>query len=304
MSYSDKTILWGKARTALYFTLVVVLSVGFFGGIGFQFSSTQFGIETTAGMRWLQFSTSIGLFLMPPLLFASWVSNAPATFLGLRPLPTFFHPEFQRKNTAPLPPKFHTYLALVLIALGSIFAVDAIARLNYAILPDMPWVDTIKAQENQMQALIQRFLSHMDIKTLLANALIMVLIPAFGEEFFFRGVVQKLLQRNFNFKTAIFITAIFFAVVHQQPLSALPIFFMGMVLGYAKVWTGSLWAPILLHLINNGYALATAYIDPKTFANAIDLPYDFTGLFGILPLLIGLWWLRSIHQANTAWISE
>ncbi|MEY2964154.1 MAG: hypothetical protein RL754_1415 [Bacteroidota bacterium] len=302
MAYTDKTLLWGKARTSLYFGLITVLSVSFFGGIGYQFSSTQFGITSPTGMRWLQFSISLGLFLMPPLFLAQFASNQPLTFLGIRKLPTFLSASYARKNAKPLPPTYFTYIALFLISFGGFFAIDLLAHLNYG-LARFDWAQSFVEQEEQMAALTATFLSNMTPAVLLANFLVMVLLPAVGEEFFFRGVVQKLLQRSLAYPVAVLFTALFFALVHQQPLSMLPIFFMGLIFGYVKIWTGSLWAPVLLHLINNAYALLSVYITGEMQA-ASELAYNPWGLFGLIPLIIGLRWMRSINHQHTAWLRQ
>ena len=89
MSYTDKTLGWGTGKSTMIFALFTILSLSFFGGIGMTFVSKAFGLTSPQGMRWLQFSISIGLFFMPPLLFAQYASNDPSRFLGLVKLPTF-----------------------------------------------------------------------------------------------------------------------------------------------------------------------------------------------------------------------
>jgi len=88
-----------------------------------------------------------------------------------------------------------------------------------------------------------------------------------------------------------------FAFAHQQPLSFIPLFFMGVLLSYTKYWTGSLWAAILLHSINNGFALFSSY------AAGGELQYESTmdiswSLAGIIPLVIGVFWMRKIRQQH------
>ena len=117
----------------------------------------------------------------------------------------------------------------------------------------------LKIQEEEVRKAIQALLKQTSPTALMANFVVMVLVPALGEELFFRGILQKLFQRNFNLRFAVVATSLCFAVAHQQPLSFIPLFFMGILLSYAKYWTGSLWAAILLHSINNGFALFSSY---------------------------------------------
>jgi membrane protease YdiL (CAAX protease family) len=300
MAYTDKTLLWGTARTSLVFALITLTSVAFFGGIGFMFSERMYGIQSPTGMRWAQFSIALGLFLMPPLFFASLSSNDPLKFLGLRKLPTYLTAPHSRKNATPLPPTYHTYLALLLLTVGCFFAVDLLSR-SSALLPNTDWVQGLREQEELVQATLSTLLADMTITTLLVNGIVMVLVPALGEELFFRGVLLKLFNRTFDFRKAALFSAVFFALAHQQPLTFLPIFFMGLTFAYVKMWTGTLWAPILMHAINNGFALGSAWMNEGVLETTSPLPLYAT-LLGVIPFIAGAWWLRQIQRRHTAWV--
>ena len=123
---------------------------------------------------------------------------------------------------------------------------------------------------------------------------VMVLVPAFGEEFFFRGVLQKLFQRSIGVRGAVLASAACFALAHQQPLSFIPLLFMGILLGYTKYWTGSLWAPILLHSINNGFALLSSYAAGGELQTESTMALGWS-IVGLVPLVIGILWLRNIR---------
>ena len=58
---------------------------------------------------------------------------------------------------------------------------------------------------------------------------------------------------------AIIITAILFSAIHMQFQGFLPRFALGLVLGYLFYWSGSLWLPIIAHLLNNAMAVTFAY---------------------------------------------
>ena len=288
---------WSNTRTIFSFIIVTLASLVFFGGIGVSFVSSIYGLTSPAGMRWMQFSISLGLFLMPPLFFAQIVSNNPLRFLCLVFLPSYGDPIHTRKNGAKAPPLWHTYMSLALVCFGAFFAVDLLAQLNQLIVPDLPYFQKLKIQEEEVRKAIQALLKQTSPTALMANFVVMVLVPALGEELFFRGILQKLFQRNFNLRFAVVATSLCFAVAHQQPLSFIPLFFMGILLSYAKYWTGSLWAAILLHSINNGFALFSSY------AAGGELQYESTmdiswSIAGIIPLVIGVYWMRKIRQQH------
>ncbi len=139
MSYLDKTLEWSNTRTLLTFFILILASLIFFGGIGISFVSSTYGLTTPAGMRWMQFSISLGLFLMPPLFFAQIASNNPARFLNLVFLPSYGATVHTRKNAIKSPPLWHTYMSLTLACFGAFFAVDLLAQLNQLIVPDLPY---------------------------------------------------------------------------------------------------------------------------------------------------------------------
>lgn len=302
MAYTDKTLLWGTARTALVFAIITILSVVLFGGIGFSFAERMFGLQSPNGMRWAQFSVALGLFLMPPLFFASYASSNPQKFLGLRKFPTYLSAPHSRKNAAPLPPSYHTYIGLALITAGCFFAVDLLARAAQ-LLPDLDWVQALREQEQLVNVALATLLADMNLTTLAMNFLIMVLVPAFGEELFFRGILLKLFNRSFDFRTAAVLSAFFFALAHQQPLSFLPIFFMGLTFAYVKMWTGTLWAPILMHAINNGFALGTAWTNNGVLESTSSIPL-YASALGLVPFIAGALWLRHIQRQHTAWVRK
>lgn len=303
MSYTDKTLQWGNARSAMTFFFVTLASLAFFGGIGMTFVNKTYGLTSPEGMRWFQFSVSLGVFLMPPLIFAQLASNNPSLFLGLRFLPTYHSAEHARKNAEQLPPQWHSYAGLILISAGGFFAIDLLSQFNKWMLPNSAYFQGLKDQEALVIESLRVLLKDTSPMTLLANAMVMVLIPALGEEFFFRGILQKLFKRSIGVRGAVLASALCFAIAHQQPLSFLPLLFMGIVLGYTKQWTGSLWAPILLHSINNGFALLSSYAAGGELQNESTMALGWS-LLGLVPLVWGIYWLRSIQRSHTAWLRQ
>ncbi len=78
------------------------------------------------------------------------------------------------------------------------------------------------------------------------------LLPAVGEEFLFRGIVQRLLyQRLRNVHLAIGLSALIFSVIHCNLYSVVPLWLFGVLLGYLYWWTQDLCFPVLAHFCNN-----------------------------------------------------
>lgn len=89
-----------------------------------------------------------------------------------------------------------------------------------------------------------------------------LLAPIF-EELLFRGFIFKGLERGIlGGHGTVWLTSIVFAAIHLQ--YALPIVLMiipmGLLLGYSRMYSGSLLVPIVLHVLNNTIAIGyTAY---------------------------------------------
>ncbi len=80
------------------------------------------------------------------------------------------------------------------------------------------------------------------------------LAPAISEEFFFRFLLFRLFL-PYGKKTAVYVTAILFALVHVN-LAQLPYALAaGLFLGALAASSGSFWIPFLFHLVNNALSL-------------------------------------------------
>ncbi len=99
------------------------------------------------------------------------------------------------------------------------------------------------------------------------------LAPAISEEFFFRFLLFRLFL-PYGKKTAVFVTAILFALVHVN-LAQLPYALAaGLFLGALAASSGSFWIPFLFHLVNNALSLLlsrTGEIAPLAVIGALAL---------------------------------
>ena len=82
----------------------------------------------------------------------------------------------------------------------------------------------------------------------------MAIIPAFVEEFLFRGLIQTNL-RPYGSGVAIVGSAVLFGLMHQNVQQVFYATVAGLVLGYIYEVTDSVWCGILLHLMNNGFSV-------------------------------------------------
>lgn len=93
---------------------------------------------------------------------------------------------------------------------------------------------------------------------------IFAVTPAVCEEFLFRGFVLSSLGRK-SALWAIVISSVVFGMMHVLTSNVLaverflPSTFMGLILGWVALRTGSIWPGMLLHAIHNGLLLAVSH---------------------------------------------
>jgi membrane protease YdiL (CAAX protease family) len=75
------------------------------------------------------------------------------------------------------------------------------------------------------------------------------------EELIFRGIIMHGLMRNYSRFTAVFVSALLFALFHLNPWQFPATFVLGLILGILMVRTRNIFLCILGHAINNGLVL-------------------------------------------------
>lgn len=122
---------------------------------------------------------------------------------------------------------------------------------------------------------------------LIAGVFAIAVIPGIFEELLFRGPILSAYERG-GTRRAILVSAILFAMLHGS-LEGLPVqFMMGVVLGFAVVSTGSIYAGMMIHTTYNAAYVLLGYL----VRGATDeVGGGFTELYqnvGALSLVIGL----------------
>jgi membrane protease YdiL (CAAX protease family) len=115
--------------------------------------------------------------------------------------------------------------------------------------------------EKEAEGLMNAFLNFNTISSLLFNLFMMALLPAIGEEFLFRGLIQKLLRNiTRNKHVAVWGSAIIFSAFHMQFLGFFPRMILGAMFGYMVIESGNLWYSIVGHFTNNATAVIITYL--------------------------------------------
>jgi len=125
--------------------------------------------------------------------------------------------------------------------------------------------------------------------------IIIGIIPAFTEELFFRGLILDGLKNNYSKKTAIFISALLFGIIHLNPWQFFGAFIIGSISAWICIETNSILLCIYMHFFNNTlYTITVKYrelIPIKGFNSNFSTPGDFQPLWfdltGLAILIIG-----------------
>lgn len=163
---------------------------------------------------------------------------------------------------------FKTYFSRqsILLSLGIILLITPIVSflIEFNLAIDFPnWMQKF---DKNSEIIVLAFLKMDGFNDLLANLLVMAIVPAVGEELFFRGLIQKKLHRFLrNPHFAIIVTSTLFSLIHFHLDGLIPRFVLGCVLGYMFYWTKSIWVPIIAHFTNNALAIIISYPYLKSF---------------------------------------
>lgn len=121
--------------------------------------------------------------------------------------------------------------------------------------------DAMRNSEEMAKVQTEAFLSTTAITGLLLNIIIVGLVAAIGEEILFRGILQNLFwDWTKKIHLAIWITAFIFSFIHFQFFGFFPRLLLGALLGYLYYWSGSLWASIFAHFVNNAASVIAYFL--------------------------------------------
>jgi sodium transport system permease protein len=246
--------------------------------------------------------TMMGAFFTTAIavVFSSWATPTAAigigTVLGLGGAGML--------GAANIPPPHAERVGLRLVSRRQLFAL--LLMLPIALLASE--IDNVAAAffpAPDAQQIVQQTVEKLPVDTDLAIVETLIvgvgLIPVV-EEWFFRGVIQQGLVASLGAAGGIIVTALFFALGHGAGMSAqawgalvAQTLLLGLAFGYARHRTGSLLAPILLHVGVNGMGVVAMAAPQVIAVPGYNAPGAHTPLVILLPSIavvaIGAWML-------------
>lgn len=206
------------------------------------------GLEDVYTLKWIQMVTQIISFLFSSILFCTLFYGRPQAFFQI-------HGSFRVF-------KLSVFAAIVMILLVPL--TDWLSVWNDGLhfrSKLKPIEDALRMSTMESESLMLRFLDVDNVGMLLFNLLVLALVPAVCEEFFFRGALQNAFSGCVSsHHWAIFMTASLFSIFHGELFAFLPRFFMGLVLGYLFYYGQSIWVNVVAHFVNNALVVVLSYL--------------------------------------------
>jgi uncharacterized protein len=212
----------------------------------------------------------LGTFIIPSLLFF-WIRKSTLIAeIGVRQFPDI-----------------RSVIVVTLTMIGSLYFVLYVYEWNKS-LPLPTWATSL---ENDAEAKIKALISNTTAASFFINFVIMAILPAIGEEFIFRGILQNILiSVSRKPLLAVIIASFVFSAIHLQFEGFIPRMILGFLLGYMYVITRNIWVPILGHLVNNAFQLILQYAS-TWMSSVVTNPEEInvTLIHAIPSLLLTIW---------------
>lgn len=165
------------------------------------------------------------------------IVNIVVWILGILPSYLYLKPSLNRKEESnkklPLKEKFNW----ILMGLFSVTAIQIIVSTLISESSNFDITELINYDFSSVFGIIL-FTLHLSI------------LPAIFEELLFRGAMLKILKKYGNV-VAIIITSFCFGLMHQNITQGVFAFFMGIILSFITLKTGSIVPAMIIHFINN-----------------------------------------------------
>lgn len=223
--------------------LATVVSVPFVIKLSGLDAGSRTGLLTIAAYQ------AVLAFVAPSLISAKIISVKPFSFLTLARMPGM--------------------LPIIGVMFAYLISLPALNQLIY-------WNENFVFPENMSEmAKTFRYLEDQALKTtgimldtdsmggLITGLLIVAVLTGFSEELFFRATLQKACALSGRKHLAVWAVAFVFSAIHFQIFGFIPRLLLGAWFGYLFLWTGSIYVPVVAHVINNGVVVLCSWLNNR-----------------------------------------
>ncbi|MBD1424124.1 CPBP family intramembrane glutamic endopeptidase [Sphingobacterium arenae] len=236
--------------------------------------------------------------------------------LGVSSAATFIAPAYifqRRNNEEDLFPRqnltdWKTYALSILFLFAFAPCMSLIADWNAHMQFSESWSNLqewMRMKEDEMALLTERIVMTTAWDKLLLNIVVIAVLPAIGEELFFRGALQQIGTRIFkNEYIAVWVVALIFSAIHIQFYGFFPRLLLGVFFGYLVIWTRNIWTAVFAHFVNNSMVVILAFYyatQGKSYAALMEsdsypiIVYLASFIFSIIIAFIFYQYIRRIN---------
>lgn len=196
-------------------------------------------------IRLVQIVSTLATFLIPAMVFSRLKTGNSTFFLLGQKAPNL-------RLLALIPGIILFFLPLI----------DIIHQYNSNFHFQNPELEAqLRALTKQGESMILSLLNNKSPIVFCLNFLMVAILPALCEEFFFRGALQNLFIEKFkHIHIGIILSAIIFSAIHGDIYGFVPRASLGIIFGYLVVWGGSIWYSVFAHFLFNGMQAIMMYI--------------------------------------------
>lgn len=270
-------IIKKTSRLERIFILAALVVIGLIVGsvIGLLYAIISGNdIMSLNSLRFMQISSQIFTFVLPPILYAMLVKERPFKSLGFS------------KSTI-------LWLILGVAMMYTILPLNSIFTEWNA---NIKFPESLASLEKLMQDLqeratevMEKFVNVDTIGGLIINLFMIAGLAALGEELLFRSVIQTSLIRICkNAHIGIFIASAIFSLFHMEFYGLLPRLVLGLLMGYMYYYSRSIWIPMAMHFANNGTIVFLYYLNNIGATNIDVESFGETNVFVLILSIIAM----------------
>lgn len=227
--------------------------------------------DSLASLRFMQISSQIFTFVLPPIIYAFLVKENPVKSLGFS----------------------ESTILWLFIGIAMIYAIlplnSVFAEWNAGLkLPEsMSSLEKLmKEMQDSATEIMEKLVNVNNIGGLIINLIMIAGLAAFGEELIFRSIIQtSLIKICKNAHIGIFIASAIFSFIHFEFYGFLPRLVLGLLLGYMFYYSRSIWIPMAMHFVNNGTIVVLYFLNN---VKVINIDVESFGQTNVAVLILSI----------------
>ena len=225
-------------------------------------------------LRFMQISSQIFTFVLPPIIYALLIKENPFKALGFN-------------KTTIMWLFLGVAMMYAILPLNSVFA-EWNANIKF---PESmtDFERLLQDMQERVTEIMEKFVNVTSIGGLILNLFMIAGLAALGEELLFRSIIQtSLIKVCKNAHIGIIIASAIFSIIHMEFYGLLPRFVLGMLLGYMYYYSRSIWIPIAMHFANNGTIVFLYYLNNIGTTNIDVEGFGKTNIFVLILSIIAM----------------